>query len=245
MARGKGRKPKPPDPHRAERIRQARDKERRAREALDRTNALSRELGDRIYYDKICCDAQDRFQPLPGRLKDLWERRPDVLAACCLAQFEMQRDCDRLQSQVDQLDGKPPAPTLLEQMEPMLSQLPAKQANALRVVAALQAVSPEAAEETSVFRNASQWVVDCEEAIAAIERDSALVLEVAHERVKRGWADAATITPYETQMAPHFEALTKLKAELIKSRDYVTSTQTAHEDLRARRAEMRKRLGTS
>jgi hypothetical protein len=244
MTRGKGRKPKVPDPHRTERIRQARETEARAREALDRTHALGTDFADRLHYDKLCRDATARFEPLPGRLKQLFEKRPDILAACGLAQFEMQRDCDRLQSQVDQLDGKPAAPTLVEQIEPILSQLPTRQADALRFVAALQAASPAAAL-TTAFRGALQWVADCEETIAAMEREGAVVLEVVHERVKRGWADAASVALHGTQVARQFEALATLKGELVKSADYVTSTETSYESLRARRFELRARLGTS
>lgn len=247
MARGKGRKPKPPDPHRQERIRQAREKERRVREALDRSHKLGRELGDRSHYDKLSRDAQDRFEPLPARLKELFEKRPDILAACCMAHFEMQRDCDRLQSELDQAAGKPAAPTLLEHMEPMLSQIPAKQADALRILAALHAASPplHAADETPAFQNAARWLADCDETIGAIERESATVLEVAHERVKRGWADEKAVAQYEGQLATHLGALAKVKGALVKSRGYVASTQETYETLRAQRAELRKRLGKS
>lgn len=223
-----------------------RERERRLRETLEHTHKLGRELGDRGHYHKLYHEALTRWEPLVPRLKDLVDKRPDILGACALAHLAIQRECESLQAKVDQLAGKPAAPSLLEQVEPLLGQLPDKQAAALRLVAALHAAAPaQAPEDAPAFRHAVQWLHDFEDTVTAMERESALMAEIARERVKRGWVDEKTVVQYEGQLAKGLEALSTAKDALEKTREYVASTVKTYEDLRARRAELRKQLGTT
>jgi hypothetical protein len=63
--------------------------------------------------------------------------------------------------------------------------------------------------------------------------------------ILRGWADEKAVAQYEGQLATHLDALAKIKDALVKSRDYVASTQKTYETLRVLRTELRKRLGKS
>ena len=136
MARGKHRVRRPPEvPLRELRIGQLRESEQRMRDALDRALQLGKRLSDLMLYDKLAKDAAARLAPLTARLHQLVAQRLHVVEQCFLANYELQREVDRLQQEMDRRSGKQLPPSLLERMESMLKELTDEQANAIRFIA--------------------------------------------------------------------------------------------------------------
>jgi hypothetical protein len=193
MGRRHKHKPKrtrPPDPDRDRRIHDQRRKEQALRESLDRLLKLGKELGDRIHYDKLSEERLSLLTPLAEEIKLALEQRLEVVADCGLAQYGLTRECEILEERLKSADGSPTT-DLLAGMEDDLARLPPKQANGLRLIAALDKAkhsSPKPLDEVrKPLERASRFHEALDHKVRTLCQLATEMIEIAAERVRRGW----------------------------------------------------------
>jgi len=216
-----------------------REKDRALREAVDRTLKATKDLSHRSYYAKLSETAAARTQELLGRLKDLIQRdRIEAHGQCLFANHQISEECDRLQDELDRREGRPTRPDPLTQAEPVLATLDPKQASAIRFLAMLQASTP-APETTDAFEKARIFIDETQTTTADLRREAGLLVDVAEEKGRRGWADTKAIDRDRTELTG---LLAKVDAAVAESRDRLQSDLTEYEALSRRRLALRQAL---
>lgn len=112
---GKKNRTKLPDPHaalqRQERIRTMRAKETAALESLDRVLRSGKDLGDRVHYDTLLKAKADEIPTLVEHITTARAQAVESVGQCGIANYELTRECERLQAQLDRLEGRHPSRT--------------------------------------------------------------------------------------------------------------------------------------
>jgi len=184
--------PSQADPERAERIRAMREREAATRATMDSAYKTARDLADRMHYDRLAKECDERFRALHEEFPKLLERRLELASECFSASCALTQECNDLQKQLALREAQLPTPA--ERVAPDISE---------KVTAYLAAVDAHVA--------AMEHEVHCRFEIheEAIRRGWAVggTLESAREDVERA------AEQIESGVAPLRDALRKLSAE--------------------------------
>jgi len=227
------------DPARAERIQAMRQQEAQLRERLDSVLKAGQELGARVHYDSLSKESLDRVQALVEEFPKFLEQRVEVLGDCFLAYHDLRRECETLQAQLDARAGRA-TPADIDTLEPLLAKLPAKQADALRLVSALSRLpASPAPERVDAFDKAEVYLAVLEGKLAALRKDMHVILEITDERMRRGWVTAQDVEPLKAKAEQN---LGQLEGSATPMREMLDSLRADYEALQQRRQELRRVL---
>ena len=229
------------DPDRRQRIQSMLESERQVREGLEGVLKQGRELGDRTHYHKLGQDTAAHVGKLLEEFKELFGQWVEVLGQCCLANHQLQSECEALEDELARRQGRPPRPDPFARLAPALDTLPPDQAAALRLVAALGKVPPRPVgpEATAAFDKATAFVESMTGKAAEVRREAQVMFEIAEEKVRRGWVQRAEVDSYKATAIASFE---KIEAPLPGCRNDLESQLAEHESLLKCRQELRQAL---
>ena len=221
-----------------------RQREAEIRATLERTHKAARELADRMHYDQLAKQCDERLRVLLEELPKLLERRIEALGDCFSANQEVRHECEDLQRQLDLREGRPPKPDLLEQIESILSTLPKELqdlAERMRLRIALgTALRKPVQVAPDVFEKASAYVASAEAHVAAMRREMNYCIEIHAEKVRRGWAPRESFDAGRKGME---ENLLKIEGGVTPLRDTLRQWSSEHETLKQQRQDLLQALG--
>lgn len=112
------------------------------RDRLDSLLKAGNEMAERVHYDKLMEQA-DRGSALAQEISAGIKEGIDLLGHCYCENHVLSRECERLEGELDSLEGRPVRSSPFEEVD--LSAVTPEQASAIRLVMALDA-SPAPAE---------------------------------------------------------------------------------------------------
>lgn len=229
------------DPTRAERVQAMLQSERQLRETLDRVLKMGKELGDHMHYDRLGTDVETRAKELLKEITDLIEHeRVKVLEQCFTANYDLRRECESLGDELDKLEGRAARPDPLEGEESLLAQLPPKQAAALRLVAAQSRLpAPPAPEATDAFERGKDFLERLTARVSELRRETATLLEVTEEKVRRGWAARSEV---DSRKPDRERFLSQIEAAVPPVREFVETALAEYHLQLQRRARLRQAI---
>lgn len=230
------------DPERPQRIQSMLESERQMRDGLEDVLKNGRELGDRAHYHKLGQDTAARVGKLLEEFKELFGQWIEVLGQCCLANHQLQSECEALEDELARLQGRPPRPDPFARFAPMLDKLPPDQAASLRLVATLGRTPPRPAgpQATEAFDKAKAFVEAMAGRAAEVRREAQTLFEIGEEKVRRGWVQRAEVDSYKATAVASFE---KIESPLPGCRKDLESQLAQHESQLKRRQDLRQALG--
>jgi len=244
MAKGKPPKFRQPDPARAARIQAMRQSEHKMRAAIEPALRAAKELGDRMHYDKLYSETHARLQEQLEEIKTLiGPECLKMLAPCFLAGHELRRECETLQRKLDRLEGRPPKPDILDAVDPILAQCSPEHAAALRgVLLDASSPAPPAPETTDAFDNARAFVERLTTRVDDARRDTAMLFEIAAEKVRRGWVAQSEIESCQPASQTFFAGI---EGPVTMIRTSFESSLADYDSLQERRRQLRQALAKS
>jgi hypothetical protein len=242
MGRKSKNKTRPPaDPARIQRLRAVRQQDAQIRATLDRGHTITRELADRMHYDKLAKQCAERSQVLAEELPKLLERHIEVFGECLSANYEMGQECEELQRQLDVREGRPPQPDALERIEPILKTLPKEQAEKMRLRIALGTVARKRVHvDPDTFEKARSYVATLDAHLAAFRHEAEVCIEIHAEVVRRAWASSESLESGRKAIEEH---LLKIEGDVTHRRELLRKSLADSEALQKRRQTLTQALG--
>jgi hypothetical protein len=212
------------DPGRAERIRLMREREANLRASLDKAYKAGRDLTEHAHSDRLLKDRASAASSDSAALSAAILESRELLIQCELENIERARQCERLEAELDSLEGRQPK----RSVETILEQLPVGEAAEIRSF--LQALPSSPGPQ--VFLSTEAHLNSMVEQLAALRIKAAEAFAIAQERVSRGWMAESEV---ETRKPEFDKRMDVIETEIRREEALLKDVRERHAGLISKR----------